>query len=203
MLSTAVEWLTEQKSILKRTHKTKAEKTTVVAFKSKSENTHWSTTLLLECLYSLSFQGRARILLEVWCHRPLATVKGCVSRSPLLITGPTKALSPAVWYVEGQGSISMGTTVRITSSFPRRTTMLKLPSFLMTALTSLADEILWPFIEMMTSCSLSPPLQENRRRKLSKDYIWITTKCHFYSQGLILVEWNVATKAIHRTWSWL
>lgn len=59
----------------------------------------------------------------------------------------------------------MGTTVRIASSLPRRTTTLKVPSRLMAALTSVAVEILWPLMEMMTSCSLSPALEERRRRR--------------------------------------
>ncbi len=66
--------------------------------------------------------------------------------------------------VQGQGSMSMGMIVRMTSSLPRRTTTRKLVSFLTAALTSVAEEIRWPLIEMMTSCSLSPPLQKRQRR---------------------------------------
>lgn len=39
----------------------------------------------------------------------------------------------------------------------------------MARLTSLADEILWPLMEMITSCSLSPPLQEEKRGYLPFD----------------------------------
>lgn len=100
----------------------------------------------------------------------LATGWGRVSRNPLPYkrsTGDKFDLTPvpAVWLMECQGSISMGTTVRMASSLPRRTTILKVSSLFMAALTSFADEILWPLMEMMTSCSLSPPLEDRRRRR--------------------------------------
>lgn len=69
---------------------------------------------------------------------------------------------------QGQGSISMGMIVRMTSSFPRRTTTRKVVSFLIAVLTSVAEEICSPLMEIMTSCSLSPPLQ-NKQRRIGRD----------------------------------
>lgn len=76
--------------------------------------------------------------------------------------------------MKGQGSISTGTIVRIASSLPRRTTTFRVSSFLIAALTSDAVEILWPLMEMMTSCSLSPPLKEQMKRLLRNSNIAIT-----------------------------
>lgn len=59
----------------------------------------------------------------------------------------------------GQGSISSGMIVRMTSSLPRRTTALRLSSLLMAVLTSLADVILCPLMLIMTSLSFRPPLE--------------------------------------------
>lgn len=72
-------------------------------------------------------------------------------------------------WAPAQGSISMGMIVRMTSSLPRRTTTRKLVSFLMAALTSVAVEMRWPLMEIMTSCSLSPPLQK-RQDKRGKEF---------------------------------
>lgn len=58
----------------------------------------------------------------------------------------------------------MGTTVRGTSSLPRRTMMCNMECELMTALTSAAEEIRTPFTEMMMSFSFTPPLQRERKR---------------------------------------
>lgn len=51
------------------------------------------------------------------------------------------------------------------SSLPLRTTMCRVLSFLMTSLTSLAETTDCPLMLMMTSFSLSPPLQHRGKRK--------------------------------------
>lgn len=115
---------------------------------------------LLQHLYIHPFQGKARIFLDVW-HRWLeATGRGCVSKALLRYIRST---CHKYNLAQGQGSISMGTIVRIASSFPRRTTTFKVLSFFTVALTSVADEILCPLMEMITSCCLSPPLKDRRK----------------------------------------
>lgn len=64
--------------------------------------------------------------------------------------------SPA--HASAYGSISSGITVIIMSSLPRRTTIFRVLSFLMTSLTSLAETTDCPLMLMMTSFSLSPQL---------------------------------------------
>lgn len=90
-----------------------------------------------------------------------------------------------------QGSISMGMIVRMTSSLPLRTTTRKLESFFMDVLTSVAEEIRWPLMEMMTSCSLSPPLQ-NRQTKEKEIWERIqekkSVKIIVYDLGLLILR---------------
>lgn len=50
------------------------------------------------------------------------------------------------------------------SSLPLRTTMFRVLSFLMTSLTSLAETTDCPLMLIMTSFSLSPPLQHRGKR---------------------------------------
>ena len=70
---------------------------------------------------------------------------------------------------KGQGSISMGSMVRMVSSLPRRTTTLSVASLLMAALTSVAVAIRWPLMEMMTSCSLRPPLHREHNKSKNQN----------------------------------
>lgn len=95
---------------------------------------------------------------------PLATGGGVSAPTHTRSTGDKFNLTPApaVRFLTSQGSSSIGTTVRMASSLPRRTTTFNVSSFLTAALTSVAVEIRWPLIEMMTSCSLSPPLKKRR-----------------------------------------
>lgn len=97
--------------------------------------------------------------------------------------------------VHGQGSISIGMIVRMMSSFPRRTTTRKLLSFLMIALTSVAVEIRWPLMEMMTSCSLSPPLQK-RQTLLVNRVKKINCLTHFFPTLITLKIANKFSKLI-------
>lgn len=60
--------------------------------------------------------------------------------------------------LRGQGSISSGTMLRMTSSLPRLTTVRRVSSCFMAALTSLAEVIGSPLMLMMTSFSWRPAL---------------------------------------------
>lgn len=63
----------------------------------------------------------------------------------------------------GQGSISSGTMLRMTSSLPRLTTVRSVSSCFMAALTSLAEVIRSPLMLMMTSLSCRPALSPSKK----------------------------------------
>lgn len=65
--------------------------------------------------------------------------------------------------LRGQGSISSGMMVRMTSSLPRLTTVRSVSSRFMAALTSLAEVIRSPLMLMMTSLSCRPALPPRKK----------------------------------------
>lgn len=79
-----------------------------------------------------------------------------------------------------QGSISSGTTVRITSSLPRLTTIRRASPPLIASLTSLAKLIGSPLMLMMTSFSWSPALSQ---RKGNKSQVICVMICVFWLTG--------------------